>query len=159
MMTKLFQTAEYKTLIKTHILQSIEYLFKQNQEFALACDIKHLSFNPELPSEIKESFDDTVLFVLSGYTFESASIDKKYFSFEAGFGVDNYGSTVTVPLLAIQQVFVGDNPIVFNWGKYEGEEAEKPAVTSTSKNSAKSSSMEALLKNPENKKLLRKNKS
>ncbi len=155
MTEKLFQTAQYKTLIQTHILQSIEYLFQQNQAFALACDIKHLSFNPELPREIKDSFDDTVLFVLSGYTFESASIDKNYFSFEAGFGADNFGSTVTLPLLAIQQVFVGDNPIVFNWAKYEGEEADKSSGTSTSRHS----SMEALLKNPENKKLLKKHKS
>lgn len=155
-MTKtLFQTEQYKTLIKTHILQSIEYLFQQNQEFALACAIKHLSFDPELPPEIKETFDTTVLFVLGGYTFESARIDKDYFSFEAGFGADNFGSTVTVPLLAIQQVFVGDNPIVFNWGKYEGEESGSSSKTATSKDS----SMEALLKNPENKKLLKKHKS
>lgn len=150
----LFQTEQYKTLMKTHILQSIEYLFQQDQEFALACDIKHLSFNPKLPADIKESFDATVLFVLSGYTFESARIDKEYFTFEAGFGMGNFGSTVTVPLMAIQQVFVGDNPMVFNWGKYEEEGVALSSETSTSKNS----SMEALLNNPENKKLLKKNK-
>ena len=152
MTENIFQTPQYKTLIKTHIHQSIEYLFQQNQEFALACDIAHLSFSPELPQEIKNSFDETVLFVLSGYTFESASIDKEYFSFEAGFGPGNFGSVVTVPLLAIQQVFVGDNPIVFNWGKYEGKETPL-------KNTSSHSSMEALLNNPENKKLLKKSKS
>ena len=150
MTAKIFHTQQYKTLIKSHILQSIEYLFSQNQEFALACDIAHVTFTPELPSEIQNSFEETVLFVLSGYTFESASIDKKYFSFEAGFGENNFGSTVTVPLLAIQQIFVGDNPLLFNWGKYEGEEKEKSTSTH--------SSMEALLNNPENKKLLRKAK-
>jgi len=148
MTINLLQTPEYKTLIKSHILQTIEYLFHKNQEFAVACEVAHISFNPELPKEIQESFQKTVLFILSGYTFESAHIDKEYFSFEAGFGPDNFGATVTVPLLAIQQVLLGENPIVFNLSRYEEE--HKKEVTSTK------SSMEALLNNPENKKLLKK---
>ncbi|PTB87974.1 hypothetical protein C9925_00870 [cyanobacterium G8-9] len=148
MTINLLQTPEYKTLMKAHIFQTIEYLFSKNQEFAVACDIKHVSFNPELPNEIQDSFQETVLFILSGYTFESATIDKEYFSFEAGFGADNFGATVTVPLLAIQQVLLGENPIVFNLSRYEEE--KKKEVTSTK------SSMEALLNNPENQKLLRK---
>lgn len=150
MTINLFQTHEYKQLMQNHIYQTIEYLFKKNQEFALACEIKHITFNPELPRSILDSFDETVLFVLSGYTFESASIDKDYFSFEAGFGEANFGSTVTVPLLCIQQIFVGEHPIVFNVVKYEVEKKES---------TSKTSSMEALLNNPENKRLLKKKKS
>jgi len=148
MTINLLQTPEYKTIMKSHILQTIEYLFSKNQEFAVACEIAHVSFSPNLPKEIEESFQDTVLFILSGYTFESANIDKEYFSFEAGFGADNVGATVTVPLLAIQQVLLGENPLVFNLSRYEKE--KKKEATSTK------SSMEALLKNPENKKLLKK---
>ena len=148
MTINLLQTPEYKTIMKSHILQTIEYLFSKNQEFAVACEIAHVSFTPALPKEIEASFQEIVLFVLSGYTFESASIDKEYFSFEAGFGADNFGATVTVPLLAIQQVLLGENPLVFNLSRYE-EEKKKEATSSKS-------SMEALLKNPENKKLLKK---
>ena len=150
MTINLFQTPEYKKLMQEHIFQTIEYLFQKNQEFAVACEIKHISFSPELPQSIQDSFEATVLFILSGYTFESASIDKEYFSFEAGFGDENFGSTVTIPLLCIKQVFVGDHPIVFNLAKYEGERKESVS---------NKSSMEALLNNPENKKLLRKKKS
>jgi len=150
MTINLFQTSEYKKLMQEHIFKTIDYLFQKNQEFAVACEIKHITFNPELPQTILDSFDETVLFVLSGYTFESASIDKDYFSFEAGFGEGNFGSTVTVPLLCIKQVFVGDHPIVFNLAKYEGKKKES---------TANKSSMEALLNNPENKKLLKKKKS
>lgn len=114
MTINLFQTPEYRTLIQTHIFQTIDYLFQKNQEFALACEVKYITFNPELPSEIKESFEDTVLFILSGYTFESAQLEKNHFLFEAGFGSENFGSTVSVPLLAVKQIFVGDNPIVIN---------------------------------------------
>ncbi len=152
MTINLFQTPEYRELIQTHISQTIGYLFEKNQEFALACEVKYITFTPELPSSIKETFEETVLFILSGYTFESAQLEEDYFSFEAGFGSDNFGSTVSVPMLAIKQIFVADNPIVINLANPVLEEK-----VNVSKKSSKSS-MEALLNNPENKKLLKKKK-
>jgi hypothetical protein len=149
MMTiNLFQTPQYRELIQEHIEKTIAYLFTKNQEFALACEIQYVDFSPELPSSIQETFQESVLFILSGYTFESAKLEEGYFSFEAGFGDENFGSTVTVPLLAIKQVFVGDHPIVFNLAQ--------PIVKQKAE---QKSSMEALLNNPENKKLLKKKKS
>ncbi len=150
MTINLLQTPEYRTLIQSHIFETIKYLFNRNQEFALACEVKYITFTPELPSHIKESFNDTVLFILSGFTFESAQLDEEYFSFEAGFGSENFGSTVSLPLLAIKQVFVGDNPIVINLANPVIESEKKKEVSASKK-----SSMEALLKNPENKKLLK----
>ncbi len=147
MTINLFQTPEYKKLMEEHIEKTIGYLFNKNQEFALACEIKYVSFTPELPSEIKETFNETVLFVLSGYTYETAKLEEEYFYFEAGFGADNFGSTVAVPILAIKQVFVGDHPIVLNLAEPVKEEEV-----------SKQNSMEALLNNPENKKLLKKKK-
>ena len=153
MTISLLQTPEYRALIQTHIFETIKYLFNKNQEFALACEVKYITFTPELPTEIKESFDDTVLFILSGFTFESAQLNEGYFSFEAWFGSDNFGSMVSVPLLAIKQLFVGDNPIVINLAN--------PVIESEKKkegSASKKSSMEALLNNPENKKLLKNKK-
>jgi len=147
MTINLFQTPEYKTLMQEHIANTIGYLFAKDQEFAIACDVKHINFNPELPADILNSFKETVLFVLSGYTYESAKLEEGYFSFEAGFGEENFGSTVTMPLLAIKQIFVGENPIVLNL-----------AQPAPKKEISKKSSMEALLNNPENKKLLKKKK-
>jgi len=150
MAISLFQTPEYRRLIQTHISETVQYLFDKNQEFALACEVKYITFTPELPSEIIGSFDDTVLFILSGFTFESAQLETGYFTFEAGFGNDNFGSTVSIPLLAIKQIFVGDNPIVINIADpvmESGEEKEE--------STSKKSSMDALLNNPENKKLLK----
>ena len=148
MMTlKLFQTSKYKALMDEHITKTIIYLFEQNQEFAIACETKYITFNPELPSEIKESFNETVLFILSGYTFESAKIDRGYFVFEAGFGSENFGAVVNVPILAIKQLFVEDHPIVINLAE--------PALLQKKEDKVQNS-MEALLNNPENKKLLKK---
>ncbi len=150
MTMNIFQTPEYRTLMQTHIFETIQYLFGKDQEFALACEVKHITFTPELPASIKDSFEDTVLFILSGFTFESAKLEEGYFTFEAGFGSDNFGSTVSVPLLAIKQIFVGENPVVIN--------LSNPGITDKEKreqSAAKKSSMEALLSNPENKKLLK----
>jgi hypothetical protein len=146
MTINLFQTPEYRELMVEHIEKTISYLFNKNQEFALACEIKHVTFDPELPLDIKDTFKETVLFVLSGYTYETAKLEEGYFSFEAGFGSENFGSTVAVPILAIKQVFVGDHPIILNLAE--------PAKEKFSKQN----SMEALLNNPENKKLLKKKK-
>ncbi len=147
MTINLFQTSEYKTLMQEHIEKTITYLFEKNQDFAVACEIKYITFTPELPSDIKETFKETVLFILSGYTFETAKLEDGSFYFEAGFGNDNFGSKVTVPLLAIKQLFVGDHPIVLNLAQ--------PTIQ---EKASKKNSMEALLKNPKNKKLLKKKK-
>jgi len=154
MTINLLQTVEYKAIMTEHITKTIGYLFSKDQDFGLACEVKHIDFNPELPNDLKESFNETVLFILSGYTLESAKLEEGYFSFEAGFGPDNFDSVVTVPLLAIKQILVGDTPIVLNFS--EPSEEKKPAYTPDTTSSK--NSMEALLKNPENKKLLQKRK-
>mgnify|MGYP000694696163 FL=1 len=153
MTINLLQTPEYRALIQTHIFETIKYLFNKNQEFALACEVKYITFTPDLPEDIKNSFDDKVLFILSGFTFESAQLNDDSFSFEAGFGSDNFGSMVSLPLLAIKQKFVGDNPIVINLANPVIESEKKKEASASKK-----SSMEALLKNPENKKLLKNKK-
>jgi hypothetical protein len=147
MTINLFQTQEYRKLMQEHLNNTISYLFQKNQEFAIACEVKYVNFNPELPTDILEGFKETVLFVLSGYTFESAQLEEGYFSFEAGFGTENFGSSVTMPLLAVKQLFVGEHPIVLNLAH------PAPKAEHSAKNS-----MEALLRNPENKKLLKKKK-
>ena len=154
MQDELFQTPDYQKLISSHLDQTIKFLFDNNQEFALACETEFLYFDPELPESISESFGQSVLFILSGYTYETAQLDEEYFSFEAGFGDENFGSLVTVPLLAIKQIFVGEYPITINISEpSKVTEKSKPSEVDSSK------SMEALLNNPENKKLLQKRKS
>ena len=153
MQNDLFQTPDYQQLISSHLEKTIRFLFEHNQEFALACTTDHLAFNPELPDEIKTGFGETVLFILSGYTYETARLEEGYFSFEAGFGEENFGSVVSLPLLAIKQIFVGEYPITINISEPTPEETpEKTSEADSSK------SMEALLKNPENLKLLKKKK-
>ncbi|UFH59584.1 hypothetical protein [Sulfurovum mangrovi] len=148
MTINLFQTPEYSAIMEEHLSKHLSYLFDKDQEFAIVCEVKHITFTPELPSDIYETFKDTVLFVLSGYTYQSAKVEDGIFSFEAGFGSDNFGSTVSMPLLAIKQLFVGDTPVLINHAEISSQVLSKKASTQNS--------MEALLSNPENKKFLKK---
>ena len=83
--------------------------------------------------------------MLANYSFESATLNKEFLEFEAGFGSENFGAVVQIPLLAIKQIFVGEYPILINIASIP-EEAEEI------------DSMSALLNNPENAKLLKRRK-
>jgi hypothetical protein len=134
--------------METHLSKTLAYLFEKDQEFAIVCEIRHVTFFPELPLDISETLKDTVLFVLSGYTFQSAKIEQGIFSFEAGFGSENFGSTVSMPILAIKQLFVEDTLAVINHAEVASKVLSKETLAQ--------SSMEALLNNPKNKKFLKK---
>jgi len=147
MSLELFHNSQYKLLIQEHLYRTIVFLLEHNIEFSIATEIRHVSFSPKLPSTIIKSFESVVLFVMAGYTFESAHIDTKHFYFEAGFGEEGFGSHVTMPLLAIKQIFVNDYPIAINIS----EPLREKVLHTTPEYS-----MKALLKNPENQKLLKK---
>jgi len=141
------ETSKYKALMKEHILATIEYMFDANQEFGIACEIEAVNFTPDLPEDLKSSLPEVTLFMLANYSFESASVDMHAISFEAGFGSENFGALVTIPLLAIKQLFVAEYPVLINVVSANEVEEEKNEPID---------SMSALLNNPENAKLLKK---
>jgi hypothetical protein len=138
------QKEPFKAIMQEHISSTIGFLFDENQDFGVACDIKYVEFQPMLPTDIKESLPSITLFMLANYSLESASLDGQSLQFEAGFGSQNFGAVVYIPLLAIKQVFVGEYPILINITSPHEEEREVV------------DSMSALLNNPENAKLLKK---
>ena len=140
------QKEPFKAIMQKHISNTIGFLFDENQDFGVACDIKYVEFQPMLPADIKDSLPSITLFMLANYSLESASLDERSLQFEAGFGSGNFGAVVYIPLLAIKQVFVGEYPILINITSPLEEERELV------------DSMSALLNNPENAKLLKKRK-
>ncbi len=140
-----FQSKEYRALIKEHLYKTIEFLLKKGIEFSIAAEVDYIKFNPPLPENIKEKFYPVSLFVLSNYTFETTHIEDDNLVFEAGFGEDNIGTVVSIPLLAIKQIFVDEYPLVINITEAGAEEMEKEVTNS----------MEAILANPENAQLLK----
>jgi len=146
------ETEAFKDLMQEHILKTIEYMFDINQEFGIACEITEVYFTPELPLDLQKELPDMTLFMLANYSFESATVDLHELTFEAGFGADNIGALVQIPLLAIKQIFVEEYPILMNIASPRDNEEEKEADNS------EMNSMNALLNNPENAKLLKKSK-
>ena len=142
---ELFHTDEYKSLIKDHLFNTVAFLLDSDIEFAIAVEMRHVSFEPILPSYISSGFNAVSIFVMAGHTLDSAYLEEDDLFFEAGFGEEGIGSTLRVPLLSIKQILVDDYPIAINISEPK-RKAAKPK---------QNNSMEALLSNPENKKLLK----
>jgi hypothetical protein len=154
MLYDVLKDRNYANLMQKHILEILSFLFETEQNFGILCKIETLTFDPELPAEITSEFRPMTLFFLAGYTFESARMEQDSLVFEAGFGSDNLGSIVTVPLLGIMQVIIDETPIFVNLAS-PLETNNTKAKNNESEKSGEKSSMEALLANPENKKFLK----
>ncbi len=141
-----FQSKEYKELAKKNIHSTLELLFKKGIEFSIIAYTKAIEFNPPIPKEILK-FDEIAMFIIAGYSYESSSLNQESFSFEAGFGVENFGSILTIPLEGIVQIAIGEELLLINHHEPKIENQE-PEVTS----------MDILLNNPENLKLIKRKK-
>jgi len=150
MLKKMLGDEEYCDIMRVHVQDTIDYLLTKGVSFSILLNIKKVNFEPPLPEEIVRGFKPITLFVIAGYTFESTVLDDEKIVFEAGFGAHNVGSFVSVPLLCILQILVEETPIFINLSipSFKEEEIEKQAGVKKS--------MEALLSNPENKKLFKK---
>jgi len=148
MPSSIFNSPKYQNLMQQHLHQVIELLFKEDTEFRIICNTQFVEFMPHLPDHITERFDDIIIFDIAEYSFESASITNDTLTFEAGFGEENIGTTVSIPLLAIAQIFIDETypPLAINFVK----PAQKQNIVQAQ------NSMDALLSNPKNQSLLKK---
>lgn len=148
MPTSIFNSPEYHNLIQQHLRKVIELLFKEDTEFRIICNTEFVEFMPHLPNYITEGFNDIIVFDIAEYSFESASIENDILTFEAGFGEENIGTTISIPLLAIAQIFIDETypPLAINFLK----------PTPKQKIVQAQNSMDALLSNPKNQSLLKK---
>ncbi len=137
----LFDKKSYKELVIKNCYNTLDFLLKEGVDFSIAVYTNVMKCNPDIPKEIIE-FDESALFIIANYTKESSVLTKEYFSFEAGFGEENFGSTITLPLEAIMQVIVGEEVLHISYYEPKVEVVKN--------------SMEVLLNNPENQKLLKK---
>ena len=156
MLSNITKDQDFALLMKQHILDILGFLFDKEQNFGILCKIEDVTFNPELPGYMQESFAHLTLFFLAGYTYESAYIDGENIIFEAGFGSENFGSVVTVPLLSIMQIIVDETPIFTNLSEItqplENPSQKKDEIDEKSIEN----SMSVFLSNPENEKFFKK---
>ena len=104
----------YKSLVEKQIKENILFLLEKNKEFSITANIEPISFTPELPKVIKDQMHKFSLFILSNYTYTTVHVDDNYISFEAGFGNENFGSVVKIPLYAIFQIIIDESILYIN---------------------------------------------
>ncbi|MBD3798419.1 MAG: hypothetical protein IE883_00605 [Epsilonproteobacteria bacterium] len=152
MLFDIIKSPSYAQLMKNHLRDMLIYLFENDQNFGILCKIEYVTFDPQLPKHVSDEFRAITLFFLTGYTFESARIDGDTLIFEAGFGQENIGSFVSVPLLSIVQIIIDDTPAFVNLALPQ----EHHNLVNIEKSEGIQNSMSALLSNPENQKFLKK---
>jgi hypothetical protein len=141
---KLLYDKKYQALMIKQLKEQIMYLLQSNTEFSIVVHMDTgVDFNPPLPEDIVNSFNDFTIFAIGGYTFKSAFIENNTFIFEAGFGKENIGSRVYVDIDRIIQIVIGETPIFIN-------------LTASIKRVEKKDSFEVFAKNPKNKKFFKK---
>ena len=114
MIKNIIENEEYKDLVEKQIKENILFLLEKNQEFSITANIEPITFTPELPAVIKSHMNKFSLFILSNYTYTTIQIDDEYMSFEAGFGNENFGSVVKIPLYANYQIIVDESILYLN---------------------------------------------
>jgi len=114
MIFNIVEDIEYKKMLEEQIFQVMEYLINKDEEFSITANIKGVSFNPEIPESISGTFAHFTLFTLSNYTYETIVLTENSISFEAGFGSENFGSVVTVPLYAVFQIVIDESILFLN---------------------------------------------
>lgn len=152
MLDSVIEDKDFAYLMQKNIRALIVHLFEKNQNFGILCKIENIFFDPKLPSSISVEFRPMTLFFLAGYTFDTARIVDDTLIFEAGFGTDNFGSFVSVPLLSIVQVIVDETPLLINLASYK---KEVKIVKKVNEGGIKNSTA-SFLSNPENFKFIKK---
>jgi hypothetical protein len=147
MITDILKNKKYTDLAKEQIQDQLMLLVELTDNFAITANVKQITFEPDIPQEIKDSFSEFTMFSLANYTFESIVLDLEHMRFEAGFGPDNIGAVVTIPYEAIFQIIVSESVLYINPSAALLEAPVKePTFEERSKN--------AFTLNPKNKKFL-----
>jgi hypothetical protein len=110
----IIQNEEFKSIKEKHAKELLEFLLKSADEFSILCALEGIEFDPPLPKHIMSAYKEVIMFVLANYTLESAKIENNTLTFEAGFGEENIGSVVRVPIENIIQILDNEIPLFIN---------------------------------------------
>ena len=154
MLDKLISNNNFCDFMHNNVKETIGFLLQNNVEFGVICNTSEVIFEPSLPHDILKNIKPIALFVLSNYSFESAYMDEggESLFFEAGFGPENFASTVSIDTSNIIQIIVEDTPIFINVCAGRKKIIKKPEIK---KVETENRSMEKLLSRPENQKFLK----
>mgnify|MGYP003865189363 FL=1 len=114
MIKDIIESESYRTLVSDQIKETMKYLIKNDEEFAVTANIKGITFSPVLPETIYNQLSAFSLFILANYTYSTLELDDDHIYFEAGFGKENFGSLVKIPYNAIFQIIVDESILFVN---------------------------------------------
>ena len=114
MIVDVVEDINYRNLMEEQIQEIIHYLLEHNEEFSITANIKGIEFTPQMPDSIYKNFSKFTMFSLTNYTYSTIVVSNEYISFEAGFGEENFGSTVTIPFYAVFQLVINDSILFVN---------------------------------------------
>ncbi len=154
MIVDVVEDINYRNLMEEQIQEIIHYLLEHNEEFSITANISGVDFNPAIPETIYENFSKFTMFTLSNYTYSTIVVSNEYISFEAGFGEENFGSTVTIPFYAIFQLVINDSILFINPTATVEKYFLKTSNSENKKNNQQERSRKAFSMNPKNKELL-----
>lgn len=141
MIKDIIESNAYKDLITKQIVETIEFLLEKNCEFSITANLEPIEFEPELPKTIKEQLPKFSLFILSNYTYSTVRLENNFIMFEAGFGNENFGSNVKIPIHSIFQIIVDESILLIN----------SVATVEKFNTNAKQKSLNVFKNNPNNK--------
>jgi len=105
---------KFREIKISHAEEILHFLIQSQDAFDILCVYEDITFDPQLPKEISKSFHDVIFFSIANYTLSTATIQNEYLTFEAGFGEQNFGSFVKVPIENILQITQEDTPLFVN---------------------------------------------
>ncbi|GAB6074556.1 hypothetical protein [Nautilia lithotrophica] len=104
----------FRELKAKHAKEILMILLERDEPFSILAHLPAIEFNPPLPEHITKQFTEIIVFAIANYTLQSAHILDENFIFEAGFGEENIGSVVTVPIENIIQITQDEVPLFIN---------------------------------------------
>ena len=110
----ILQNNKFRKLKEKHAKEILEFLIPNKEEFDILCSTANINFNPTLPKDITSAFGEILVFTIANYTLSTAKIIDDKLTFEAGFGEENIGSVVTIPLNNIIQITEEETPLFIN---------------------------------------------
>lgn len=111
----MLKNAQFKNIMHNHAKELLEFLINNNYRFSIVVNVTSVKFNPILPKELSDEFKlPVLLFDVGGYTLDSSRLENDTLTFEAGFGPDDFASTVSIPADAIIQILYKKIPIFIN---------------------------------------------
>jgi len=110
----IIENSDFRKLKEKHAKEILSFLLDLQEEFSIVCAYEGIDFSPKLPEHISSAFKDVIIFILANYTLSTAKIEGENLIFEAGFGEENFGSVVTVPIENIIQILEDETPLFIN---------------------------------------------